>query len=165
MRLLAALVSCSFGGITGSDKGHAGVAAIQALTSFNMADHWTPATDGFLDRLHAELVAEAVVEARGKESAQQLAGLKKTERTATAAKLLAGSGWLPKLLRGPGYDATAVTTGQADTTKPKLKPHVTQKPATKKPATPAKPAKKPAVKKAAVAKKAPAKKKAKGGAK
>jgi len=133
LRLLAALVACSFSGIVGYEKGHAGVAAIHAITGFDMADHWTPATDGFLGRIHADLVTAAVTEARGKEAALQLNGLKKTDRIATAAKLLAGTGWLPKLLRGPGYVAPSSTTTQPDGAQPKLKSG--RKAATKKPAT------------------------------
>lgn len=68
-----------------------------------MTDHWTPATDNFLGRIHADLVAQAVREAKGKDAAGQLAGLKRDERIVLGAKLVAGTGWLPQLLRGPDY--------------------------------------------------------------
>lgn len=170
MRLLAALVSYSFNGITGSDKGHDGTAAIHALTGFNMADHWTPATDNFIGRIPRELQDQALAEAHPERKAgSYLDGLKKDERASIAAANLAGTGWLPKLLRGPGYETAAATKGQPDAAKPSLKPKPAPKakPAPKKQAAPAKvkkAAKKPAPKKAP-AKKVPAKKAAKGGAK
>lgn len=107
LELQAALVVAHFNGTTGSETGHEGVAAIHAVTGYNMADRWNPTTDDFLGRIHADLVAEAVIEARGKEAAAQLRGLKKADRVATAAKLLAGTGWLPKPLRGPSYGKKA----------------------------------------------------------
>lgn len=108
-----------------------------------MADHWNPTCDGFLGRIHADLVAEAVTEAVGKDAAATLKGLKKDERVATAAKLLAGTGWLPKPLRGPGYALKTATPA---------KPAAAKKPAKKSAAKP-KPAAKPKTKKP-VAKKA-----------
>jgi ParB family chromosome partitioning protein len=149
--LQAALVAAHFNGTTGSDKGHDGVAAIHRITGFSMADHWTPTSDDFLGRIHADLVAEAVTEARGKEAASQLAGLKKAERVATAAKLLAGTGWLPKPLRGADYGKKA-SADAARASKPAAKK--TKSKAAKKAAKKA-PAKKAAAKKVA---KAPAKK-------
>lgn len=146
--LQAALVAAHFNGTTSHDKGHDGVAAIHRITGFSMADHWTPTADEFLGRIHADLVAEAVTEARGKEAAAQLTGLKKAERVATAAKLLAGTGWLPKPLRGADYGKKAAADA-AKASKPtkaaKNKP--TKKTAQK--SAPKKAAKSPAKKKAA----------------
>lgn len=157
-KLFAALVTVSFSGITANPHGHAGVAAIHALTQFDMSTNWTPATDDFLGRIPSALVIEAVTEAKGKAAAQPLSDLNKAGRTAEAAKLLGGTGWLPKPLRGPTYDAKAVggTAPIKDVAKPALK-----KPAAKK-AVPTKAAKKPAKK---TTKKAPAKKAAKRGTK
>lgn len=139
------LVASHFSGITGSEQGHPGVDAIHRITGFNMADHWTPASDDFLTRIHADLVTEAVVEAKGKSEATTLTGLKKAERAAQAGKLLAGTGWLPKLLRGPGYGkkpaADAAKPGgkpkPAAKSKPKTTKKATKKAASKKPAKPA----------------------------
>lgn len=145
LELQAALVVAHFDGITGSEKGHAGVDAIHRITGFDMAEHWTPAADEFLSRLHGELVAKAVVEARGKTEAATLNGLKKADRAAQAGKLLAGTGWLPEPLRGADYGKKA----DADA----AKAATPKKPAKSKPAKKA--TKKAATKKAA---KAPAKK-------
>lgn len=145
--LQSALVVAHFSGTTPHDKGHEGVAAIHRITGFDMAEHWNAGADNFLGRIHGDLVTEAVTEARGKDAAAQLNGLKKAERVATAAKLLAGSGWLPKPLRGADYGKKAAADA-AKASKP-------AKAAKKKPAK--KVAKKAPAKKAV---KAPAKKKA-----
>lgn len=147
MRLLAVLVASSFDGASGSDHGHDGVTDLHQLLGFDMADHWTPTTDNFLGRLPGALVTEAVTEAKGKDAAATLAGLKKDERTATAAKLLAGTGWLPKPLRGPTYGRKAKPAAVPIDAKPKSKAKPAKKAAAKKTAK-----KKPAAKKVAKAK-------------
>lgn len=153
--LLAMLAHCAasrFSGLTERAEGHDGIAALHAAIGFDMADHWTPACDNFLARIPAALVVEAVTEAKGKDAAATLTGLKKDALVAEAAKLLAGTGWLPKPLRGPGYALKAA--------KPAAAAPAPKKPAAK--ASPAKPAKKAPPKKAArPVKKPAAKKKAK----
>ncbi len=149
LELQAALVAAHFDGITGNEKGHAGVDIIHRITGFDMAEHWTPETDGFLGRLHGDLVVAAVAEARGKTEAATLNGLKKAERAAQAGKLLAGTGWLPEPLRGADYGKKAAADA-AKAAKPRK-------------AAKRKPTKQPARK--AAAKKAPAKKVAKAPAK
>ncbi|KAF1697961.1 hypothetical protein CSC62_07385 [Pseudoxanthomonas jiangsuensis] len=144
LELQAALVAAHFSGISGSEQGHAGVDAIHRITGFDMADHWTPASDGFLARIHGDLVTEAVVEAKGKAEATTLTGLKKADRAAQAGKLLAGTGWLPKLLRGPGYGKKPAQTVAKAAPKKATKPTATKKPAKK--AAPKKAAKTPAKK-------------------
>jgi ParB family chromosome partitioning protein len=147
--ILALLVANSFDGITAYRDGHETVADIHQIVGFDMADHWNPTVDDFLGRIHGDLVVQAVTEAKGKDAAATLTGLKKAERVATAGKLLAGTGWLPKLLRGADYGKKKATAPVADA------PAKAKKPTAKKPA--AKKAAKKAVKKAAkkvVAKKA-----------
>ncbi len=125
--LQTALVVAHFDGTTSSEKGHAGTDAIHRITGFDMASHWTPTTDDFIGRIHAALASEAVTEAKGKPEAATLSGLKKAERIAQAGKLLAGTGWLPKPLRGPDYGKKAAADA-AKASKPKKAP----KPAPKK---------------------------------
>ncbi len=144
MKLLAALVAACFDGSTGSDNGHAGIAKLHGMIGFDMADHWNPTVDDFIDRIPGPLVVEAVTEAKGKDAAATLSGMKKAERTATASKLLAGTGWLPKLLRGPTYGKKPKAVAEA---KPATKTKTAKKPAAKKAAK-----KKPVAKKAAKAK-------------
>lgn len=159
--LQAALVVAHFDGANGSDRGHEGVAAIHQVTDFNMAMHWSPEVDNFAGRIHADLLAQAVTEAKGKDAAAQLSGLKKDERAALGAKLLAGTGWLPQLLRGPSYgkklEQTNTTAEPAAKSKKPAKKVVTKKAPGKK--VPAKKAARKATKKAAAPKAKPTKKK------
>jgi ParB family chromosome partitioning protein len=145
---LSFLLANHFDGMTDNAGGHDGITALHAAIGFDLADHWTPTCDAFLARIPAALVLEAVTEAKGKEVAATLNGLKKDELVAQAAKLLAGTGWLPKPLRGPSYALKAA------------KPAASAPASKAKPAKAAKktPAKKPAAKKAA--KKKPATKSA-----
>lgn len=161
LELQAALVAAHFDGTTSSEDGHDGVAEIHRITDFNMAVHWSPEVDGFTGRIHASLLSQAVTEAKGKDAAAQLNGLKKDDRAATGAKLLAGTGWLPKPLRGPSYGKKLEQTNT--TTEPASKPRTGAKKAAAKKApvkkiAAKKPAKK-APKKAAAPKAKPAKKK------
>ena len=155
--LQAALVAAHFCGTTPSESGHDGVAAIHRITGFDMAEHWNTGADDFLGRIHGDLVIEAVSEARGKAEASTLTGLKKADRVARAGKLLAGTGWLPKPLRGPDYGKKAA----ADAAKVSKTSKAT-KAAKSKPVAAKKAAKKPAAKKSA---RAPVKKTAKKRAK
>lgn len=161
-QILAGLVALNFDGTTRALQGHPGVTAIQAITGFDMADHWSPTTDGFLAKVPGATIARAVTEARGKEAAAQLTGLKKAERVATAAKLLAGTGWLPEPLRGPTYGQKPAPAAKASQPKKAAKPPANKKaPAKKAPArkpakAPAKPTRKPATKKPATKKAKPA---------
>lgn len=157
----AFLVATHFEGITPSSGGHEGVAAIHRIIGFNMTDHWMPTTDNFLGRIHADLVAQAVREAKGKDAAAQLVGLKKDERIALGAKLLAGTGWLPQLLRGPDYGKVPTKAQAVPAAAKVVKPATKATRAKTKVAPAKKPAKKASAPKKALAKtavKAPAKK-------
>lgn len=143
LQLLAYALATRFDGLTESTDGHKGIDQLHAIIGFNMADHWNPGCDNFLARIPAALTLQAVTEAKGKDAAATLTGLKKDALVAQAAKLLAGTGWLPAPLRGPGYAAKAATAPAA-AAKGKRKPaNKAAKTKGKKPA-----AKKPAAKKA-----------------
>ena len=121
------------------------------------ASWWQPTADTYLGAVPKALAIEAVAEACGKEAAASLVSLKSAAVVAEAGKQLAGTGWLPKLLRGPGYalaKAGAKSAAAAGKTKPTKPP--TKKPAAKKASkpTPTRPAKGAASSKAAQSKKA-----------
>lgn len=118
LQLLALLVGSQIDGITEDPRGEASIDALHAILGVDMAQHWTVQCDDYLGRIPAALRLQAVTEARGKEAAATIAGMRKAEQVAEAAKLLAGTGWLPKPLRGPGYSLRA--GGKSE--KPKAKP-------------------------------------------
>jgi len=79
---------------------HAGVLA--ATVGLDMAKAgWTPTADSYLGRVTKARILEAVREAKGETAADRIAGLKKPEMVAVAEELLAGTGWLPEVLRTP----------------------------------------------------------------
>ena len=62
---------------------------------------WTPTADSYLGRVTKARILEAVREAKGRAEADRIAGLKKPDMIAAAEELLAGTGWLPEVLRTP----------------------------------------------------------------
>jgi ParB family chromosome partitioning protein len=141
LNLLAIGIGMRLDGITAKPS-HGGINAIQAVVGFDMADYWNPACDNYLARIPAAAVLAAVREARGNTVADNLKGLKKDALIAEAAMQLAGTGWLPKPLRGVGYALKKPGAAQPNKAKPTLKSKPKKAPAKKAGAK-----KKPAAKK------------------
>jgi ParB family chromosome partitioning protein len=72
---------------------------VAAAASFDLAQWWTPTARGYFSRVPKALIAEAVTEGVNAEAAATIGGLKKGEMAERAEALLAGTGWLPALLR------------------------------------------------------------------
>ena len=72
---------------------------IAAAVSLDMAQWWQPTVVGYLGRVSKTLICEAVTEAKGNAAADNIAALKKGDMADRAAELLAGTGWLPAMLR------------------------------------------------------------------
>ncbi|HEX4183197.1 MAG TPA: hypothetical protein VHY34_08055 [Caulobacteraceae bacterium] len=70
--------------------------------NLDMNDYWSPTADSYLGRVTKARIAEAVSEGVSPEAAARIEGLKKPEMATTAEALLAGTRWLPALLRTPG---------------------------------------------------------------
>lgn len=128
--ILANLVALSFSSTSNSKETQRNADTLHAAIDFDMAEHWNVSCDDFISRAPRPVVVQAVTEAKGKDLGAKLDKLKKDERTAEATKLLAGTGWLPKPLRGPSYG------------KKPAKPLTTAAKPNKAPAKKAKPAKK-----------------------
>jgi ParB family chromosome partitioning protein len=124
---------------------HAGNAAAD-LFAIDMAQWWEPTPETFLTLVPKALLAQAVTEVAGKSAGEAIAAMKKDAAIAKTAEHLAGTGWLPKPLRGSGY---ALRKGAREkSSKGGLKPSPKPKKKTTKNA---------AVKKMAAPKKAPKK--------
>lgn len=67
----------------------------------DMTGYWTPTVTSYLGRVTKGRIAEAVREAVSEEAAERIGGLKKPDMANEAEALLAGTGWLPSLLRKP----------------------------------------------------------------
>ena len=72
---------------------------LATAVALDMAAHWTPTVRAYLGRVTKANILAAVREALGDEAAERIAGLKKQAMAETAEQLLAGTGWLPPLLR------------------------------------------------------------------
>jgi ParB family chromosome partitioning protein len=73
-----------------------------AAVEVDMAKHFTPTADNYLARVSKPLIIEALVEAGkidGNAEKGELGGMKKSELAALAEKRLAGSGWVPAVMR------------------------------------------------------------------
>jgi len=70
----------------------------QAL-SLDMAEHWRPTARSYFGRVTKTHIVDAVREAAGDEATHRIAGLKKQAMAETAEQLVAGTGWLPPILR------------------------------------------------------------------
>jgi len=62
---------------------------------------WRPTADSYLSRVPRPRILEAVREGCGERAAQLIDHLKKGDMVVEAERLLADTGWLPEVLRGP----------------------------------------------------------------
>jgi ParB family transcriptional regulator, chromosome partitioning protein len=80
---------------------------------------WRPKIDNYLGRVTKSHILDAVREAKGEASAQQIDRLKKQDMAREAERLLDGTGWLPEPLRlagavapAPGQDGDVRTSSE-----------------------------------------------------
>lgn len=71
-----------------------------------MRDWWEPTHERYLGRVPKKLVAAAVTEACGSQIGDPLLSMKRDVAVDRAGRLLAGTGWLPALLRTPARNAS-----------------------------------------------------------
>jgi ParB family chromosome partitioning protein len=155
--LLALAAAYGVDAVHGKNSRAPAADALADALKLDMASWWQPTADTYLGAVPKALAIEAVAEACGKDAAASLVSLKSAAVVAEAGKKLAGTGWLPKLLRGPGYALAKLGTPKAAPAekspakkKPAGKPTpVAKKPAVKKPAAKKAASKKPTTKKAA----------------
>ncbi len=65
----------------------------------DMADWWTPTGKSYLERVKKSQILEAIKEGTGETNFEDLRKMKKTELVAVAQWRLAGSRWLPEILK------------------------------------------------------------------
>jgi ParB family chromosome partitioning protein len=68
----------------------------------DMSKHWTPTAESYFGRVSKKAICLAVAEAAGESVAFRIQDLKKPVMAAEAARLVAGSGWVPAVLRTKG---------------------------------------------------------------
>ncbi len=67
--------------------------------ALDMTEHWAPTARTYLGRVTKAHILAAVREALGDEAADRIASMKKQPMAEAAEQLLAGTGWLPPLMR------------------------------------------------------------------
>jgi ParB family chromosome partitioning protein len=72
---------------------------VAACAGLDLAQWWTPTAKGYFSRISKAQISEAVTEGVNPQAAANIGGLKKGEMAERAEALLAGTGWLPVLLR------------------------------------------------------------------
>jgi ParB family chromosome partitioning protein len=72
---------------------------VAAAAGLDLAQWWTPSAKGYFSRVSKAQIAEAVTEGVNAQAAAAIGSLKKAEMAERAEALLAGTGWLPALLR------------------------------------------------------------------
>lgn len=72
---------------------------LASAVTLDMTEHWTPTVQTYLGRVTKAHILAAVRDGVGDDAAERIAGLKKTEMAQAAEQLLAGTGWLPSVLR------------------------------------------------------------------
>lgn len=84
-----------------NNKGRVHVTADRLATALvlDMSQHWTPTVSTYLGRVTKAHILAAVREAVGDEAAERIVAMKKQVMAEAAEQLLAGTGWLPSLLR------------------------------------------------------------------
>jgi ParB family chromosome partitioning protein len=79
---------------------------LATAVGLDMTAHWTPTVRTYLGRVTKAHIVAAVREAVGDEAADRIVSMKKQPMAEAAEQLLAGTGWLPPLLRTePPVDA------------------------------------------------------------
>lgn len=71
----------------------------------DMSRTWTATVSSYLGRITKPRILDAVREAAAADAAERIAGLKKSEMAEAAEPLMAGTGWLPPLLRTAQVEA------------------------------------------------------------
>src|SRR3954463_8316332 len=85
--------------------------------SLDMSAQWSATQENYLGRVTKSQILDAVREAKGSAAAQRIEHLKKGDMAQEAERLLAGTGWLPTLLRTPGVNDTAAERACGDHTR------------------------------------------------
>nr|WP_245411134.1 ParB/Srx family N-terminal domain-containing protein [Methylovirgula ligni] len=82
-------------------RAHETADRLATALALDMTAHWTPTVRTYLGRVTKAHIAAAVREAVSDEAADRIAGMKKQPMAEAAEQLLAGTGWLPSLMRTP----------------------------------------------------------------
>jgi ParB family chromosome partitioning protein len=105
LEVLAYCAACSVNGVVKpherSDGRVAHADRLAVALNLNMTDWWQPTGESYLARVSKARILEAVTEGISASAAENFLKLKKDALVKHAEERLAGTGWLPALLRSP----------------------------------------------------------------
>ena len=87
---------------------------LASALALDVAKDWTPAVDSYLGRVTKAHIVEAVTEGVSEDAARRIADMKKPDMAQAAEQLLAGTGWLPAILRTPEPEADQPASVEAE---------------------------------------------------
>lgn len=105
-------------------RAHETADKLATAVALDMTAHWMPTVRAYLGRVTKANIVAVVREALGNEAAERIADMKKQAMAQTAEQLLAGTGWLPPILRTarPAWladEQSEALPNEADETAPK----------------------------------------------
>ena len=86
---------------------------LASALALDVAKGWTPTVDSYFGRVTKAYIVEAVAEGVSEDAARRIADMKKPDMARAAEQLLAGTGWLPAVLRTPQPEGEQPTEGEA----------------------------------------------------
>ena len=99
---------------------------LASALALDVAKDWTPTVDSYLGRVTKAHIVEAVTEGVSEDAARRIADMKKPDMAQAAEQLLAGTGWLPAVLRTPTPEAEQPATIEVDDTEAVEQPSETE---------------------------------------
>ncbi|MGD9664298.1 MAG: ParB/RepB/Spo0J family partition protein [Novosphingobium sp.] len=86
---------------------------LASALALDMAKDWTPTVGSYLGRVTKAHIVEAVTEGVSEDAARRIVDMKKADMAQSAEQLLAGTGWLPAILRTPDTEAEQPSEAEA----------------------------------------------------
>ncbi|MDO8981315.1 MAG: ParB N-terminal domain-containing protein [Afipia sp.] len=74
---------------------------LATVVALDMSQYWVPTARSYFGRVAKDHIIAAVSEAVGSEAADRIAAMKKAPMAEAAEQLVAGTGWLPRIIVGP----------------------------------------------------------------
>ncbi len=99
MELMAFCVACSVNTVQSSEAKQVQNSELIEALDIDMADYWEPTRETYLAQIKKDKVIELVAHVVTPEAAKSLEAMKKVVLCETAEQALAGSRWLPEILR------------------------------------------------------------------
>lgn len=80
---------------------------LATVLALDMSQYWLPTTRSYFGRVAKDHIIAAVSEAVGPQAAHRIAAMKKAPMAEAAEQLVAGTGWLPRIIASPAIVDTS----------------------------------------------------------